>query len=122
MGAAGSIEFVGMDRNASKTPDPLPFAAWQSLAPVAAARAVHERLAALPPPLHRAAVAWLKPEAQLAADLAAPGPLHGLPCFLKDLFDLAGVETRAGSTFLHRVRPLPERSSRIVDKLAQAGA
>ena len=59
-----------MDRNASKTPDPLPFAAWQAMSPAAAAREVHERGGRrCPPPLRRAAVAWLKPEAELAAEL-----------------------------------------------------
>src|SRR6478736_5919201 len=139
MGAAPSIESVGMDRNASKTPDPLPFAAWQAMTPAAAARELHERVAALPPPLHRAAVAWLKPEEELASQLGGPvsrraaaqpelgpppseQPLHGVPYFLKDLFDLAGVPTRAGSSFLHLVRALPDRNSRIVDRLATAGA
>jgi len=129
-----------MDTIASKTPDPLPFAAWQALSPAAAARAVQERLAALPAPLHRAALAWAKPEEELAAELGGPSsrwaavqqeldpplntihPLHGIPYWLKDLFDLAGVPTRAGSTFLHRVRGLPTRDSRIVERLAQAGA
>jgi len=129
-----------MDRNASKTPDPLPFAAWQALTPAAAAREVHHRVVALPSPLRHAAVAWLRPEAELAAQLGgpasrpavdgqetvppspAPGSLRGIPYLLKDLFDYAGVETRAGSTFLHRVRPLPTHSSRIVGELTQAGA
>jgi amidase/aspartyl-tRNA(Asn)/glutamyl-tRNA(Gln) amidotransferase subunit A len=125
-----------MDTNASKTPDPLPFEAWQALTPSAAAHAVHERVAALPDPLRRAAVAWLKPEDELAAELAggsrsrptavgresSPPALRGVPYLLKDLFDLAGVETRAGSTFLHQVRPRPARDSRIVERLALAGA
>ncbi|MEJ1972042.1 MAG: amidase, partial [Lacunisphaera sp.] len=129
-----------MDTIASKTPDPLPFAAWQSLSPAAAARAVQERLAALPAPLHRAAVAWMKPEDELAAELGGPSsrwaaaqqelsppvngehPLRGVPYLLKDLFDLAGVPTRAGSTFLHRVRALPTHDSQIVEKLTRAGA
>ena len=132
-----------MDRNAPKTPDPLPFAAWQALPPASAARAVQERIAALPPPLQRAAVAWLKPEDELATELGnggpvsapakdlqppkagaetGPPPLHGIPYFLKDLFDLAGVPTRAGSSFLHRICALPDRDSRLVEHLAQAGA
>ena len=132
-----------MDRNASKTPDPLPFAAWQALAPAAAARELHERVALLPSRLRHAALAWLKPEEELAAELssfdvgaclqAPPGiackqaptedhPLKGIPYFLKDLFDLPGVPTRAGSTFLHRVRALPTQPSRIAQRLATAGA
>src|SRR6478735_11410931 len=124
MGAAPSIESVGMDRNAPKTPDPLPFAAWQAMAPAAAARELHARVAGLPSPLRRAALAWLKPEDQLVAELAgtSSAPLKGVPYFLKDLFDLTGVPTRAGSTFLHLVRDLPTRNSLIVDRLAAAGA
>ena len=124
-----------MDTIASKTPDPLPFAAWQALAPAAAAHEVQARLAALPAPLHRAAVAWVKPEEQLADELGGsgssptvagqePGPpaLHGIPYLLKDLFNLAGVPTRAGSTFLHRVRGLPTRDCWIAEQLTRAGA
>jgi aspartyl-tRNA(Asn)/glutamyl-tRNA(Gln) amidotransferase subunit A len=93
------------------------FADWQSLAPAAAARLVHERAAALAPAQRRAALAWLAPEPQLAAELAASAsafgvnsppsprrPLAGLPFAAKDLFDAAGLPTFAGSTFLPEVR------------------
>ena len=122
----------------SKTPDPLPFTAWQSLSPVDAAREVHTRVAALPESLRRAALAWFKPEESLAADLGGLGsgptavgrepepphkaPLRGIPYLLKDLFDLRGVPTRAGSKFLEHVRPLPDHDSAIVQRLAQLGA
>ena len=126
-----------MDTNAPKTPDPLPFAAWRSLSPSAAAREVHARLAALPDPLRRAAVAWVKPEAGLASELsnggsashatatgaeAGPPLLHHIPYLLKDLFDLAGVPTRAGSTFLDQVRATPAADSRIAQRLGALGA
>lgn len=121
-----------MDTIASKTPDPLPFAAWQAMTPAAAARAVQTRLEALPEKLRRAAVAWMKSDEALAADLSAVGarkqaptgehPLRGLPYFLKDLFDLAGVPTRAGSTFLPQVRSLPMRDAAIVQRLRILGA
>jgi amidase/aspartyl-tRNA(Asn)/glutamyl-tRNA(Gln) amidotransferase subunit A len=133
-----------MDTIASKTPDPLPFAAWQAMTPAAAARTVYERVAGLPDPLRRAAVAWMKPEEELAAELQVRGalrpdscavanqsghkapptsaPLHGVPYLLKDLFDLAGVPTRAGSTFLHQIRPLPSRDCRIAERLTLVGA
>lgn len=115
-----------MDTNAPKTPDPLPLAAWSALAPAAAAREVHARVAALPDRLRRAALAWLQPEPELAHAMeSAPAheaPLAGVPYLLKDLFDLAGVPTRAGSTFLDRVRPLPAHDSRIVRTLAALGA
>lgn len=97
------------------------------MTPAAAAREVHVRLAALPDPLRRAAVAWVKPEDALKQELGRPAPvgaspLHGIPYLLKDLFDLAGVPTRAGSTFLDRVRPLPTHDSRIVQHLDGLGA
>ncbi len=134
-----------MDTNACKTPDPLPFPAWQAMAPSQAAREVHGRLAALPSPLRNAALAWVKPERELAVELSVGGalrpdsdspdgipsghkappaahPLHGIPYLLKDLFDLAGVPTRAGSTFLDKVRPTPTHDSRIVTELTQLGA
>lgn len=114
-----------MDTNAPKTPATLPFAVWQSMAPAVAARELHARIAALPSPLRNAAVAWLRPEAELSAQLqalAAGSPLRGVPYLLKDLFDLAGVPTRAGSTFLDKVRPLPAHDSRIAEDLGQLGA
>lgn len=117
-----------MDTNASKTPDPLPFGAWQSLSPAAAAREIHARLAALPAPLRQAAVAWRKPEAELARELSDGGlasgspALHHVPYLLKDLFDLAGVPTRAGSTFLDKVRPTPAADCRLVQRLTELDA
>ena len=129
-----------MDTNAPKTPAGLPFAAWQALSPAEAARTVHQRVAALPDHLRRAAVAWLCPERELAqalgpiasgspgetglpapAETAAP-PLHGVPYVLKDLFDLAGVPTRAGSTFLEQVRPAPIRDGAFPRRLRALGA
>ena len=90
------------------------FADWQSLSPEAAARLVHQRVTALPPPQQRAALAWLASEARLAAELrsgtGAPPvgsprlPLLGLPFAAKDLFDAAGLPTFAGSAFLPEVR------------------
>ena len=122
-----------MDTLAQKTPATLPFAAWQAMTPATAAREVHARIAALPAALRSAALAWVRPEAELAAALAhsaeasSPGttashPFHGLPYLLKDLFDLAGVPTKAGSTFLDQVRPTPTRDSRIAQRFHELGA
>jgi amidase/aspartyl-tRNA(Asn)/glutamyl-tRNA(Gln) amidotransferase subunit A len=122
-----------MDTNTSKTPATLPLAAWQQLPAAEVAREVHARIARLAPPLRAAALAWLRPETELASalDVAASKlaptakyglPLHGVPYLLKDLFDLAGVPTRAGSTFLDQVRPLPQRDSTFVQRLAEFGA
>lgn len=116
-----------MDTFSPKTRAGLSFAEWQSLSPAAAAREVHARVAALPPALRSAAIAWLAPAEQLAAGLAATGadarpPLHGLPYFLKDLFDLAEAPTRAGSSFLAEVRPGPHADCAMVRWMRSAGA
>ncbi|MBS0633513.1 MAG: amidase [Verrucomicrobia bacterium] len=96
---------------------------WQSLGPAAAAREVHRRAAALPPAQQRAVLASLMQEADLAAALAqSTGPLAGVPYLLKDLFDLAGQPTFAGSTFLPEVRPAAARDSVLVQALRAAGA
>jgi Asp-tRNA(Asn)/Glu-tRNA(Gln) amidotransferase A subunit family amidase len=113
-----------MDTNASKTPVPLPFAAWQAMTAQDAAREVHGRLAVLSERLRRAAVAWVKPETEFAAELeSAPAgtPLRGVPYALKDLFDAAGVPTFAGSTFLPLVRATPGDSA-VVQRLHHLGA
>ncbi|MBI2515360.1 MAG: amidase [Opitutae bacterium] len=113
-----------MDTNGSKTPAPLPLAAWQALSPGDAAREIHRRVAALPGKLRAAALAHLRSEAEIAGDLAAApagAPLRGVPYLLKDLFDAAGLPTLAGSTFLTRVRPTPGDSA-VVKLLRERGA
>lgn len=111
-----------MDTNGHKMPDPLPFAAWQSLSPARAAREVHARLAALPDRLCQAALAWAPTETALAADLArGSGPLRSLPVFVKDLFDVDGAPTKAGSTFLDRLRPVSGDAT-LVRRLRDLGA
>ena len=48
------------------------------------------------------------------------GPLHGIPIGLKDLFDIAGVRTTAGSNqFRDRI---PAEDAEVVRRLKQAGA
>ncbi|MBI2498344.1 MAG: amidase [Opitutae bacterium] len=135
-----------MDTIAPKTPATLPFAAWQAMPPAEAAREVHRRLTALPANLRQAALAWVRPERELAAELAmfppvgaclqatsasgiackqAPtlsSPLRGIPYFLKDLYDLANVPTNAGSTFLDQARGRPVADSAIVRRLGGLGA
>jgi amidase/aspartyl-tRNA(Asn)/glutamyl-tRNA(Gln) amidotransferase subunit A len=101
-----------------------------------AAREVHRRIARLPESLRRAALAWVKPERELAEELNGgsgsrpttagqePGPpaLAGIPYLLKDLFDLAGVPTYAGSTFLNQARGTPAKDSIIARRLHELGA
>jgi aspartyl-tRNA(Asn)/glutamyl-tRNA(Gln) amidotransferase subunit A len=50
-----------------------------------------------------------------------PGPLAGIPVSLKDLFDIAGEVTRAGSTILAAAPPA-RRDARVVARLRAAGA
>ena len=81
-------------------------AEWRDLSTRDARRAaaeLHRRVSALPETLRRAAISHLVPEPAMAGAMAAATadtPLRGVPCFLKDLFPLAGVPTRAGSAFL----------------------
>jgi amidase/aspartyl-tRNA(Asn)/glutamyl-tRNA(Gln) amidotransferase subunit A len=102
------------------------FADWRSLPAEKAAREIHQRVQSrLSPAQRRAVIAWLEPEEALAARFARaarPGPLRGVPWFAKDLFDVAGVPTLAGSTFLAEVRPLPARDASLVARLGGLGA
>jgi AtzE family amidohydrolase len=50
-----------------------------------------------------------------------PGPLCGVPFAVKDLFDLAGVSTRAGSK-IHAGSPPAARDATVVERLKHAGA
>jgi len=83
------------------------FSGWRSLAPAAAAAEFGRRLAAWPEAQRRAAIAVMPSREELERRFAAAPrgiPLGGVPVLLKDLFDTAGEETRAGSTFLPEVR------------------
>lgn len=100
------------------------FRDWQQLSPDAAARELHLRLATrLPPAQQRAAVARVTAEAELAGGFAAAsGPLARVPYFAKDLFDVAGLPTLAGSTFLPEVRPTPSHDGALITAMRKAGA
>ena len=102
------------------------FADWQLLGPEAAAREIRRRVEERLDPLQRRAVfACVPDEAALAAAFAAapPGsPLRGVPYALKDTFDVSGLPTYAGSSFLPEVRPTPSVESRVVHALRDAGA
>ncbi len=50
----------------------------------------------------------------------APGPLHGIPVGIKDIYDTADMPTQLGSP-LHQGRQ-PKRDSGVVELLRQAGA
>ena len=105
---------------------PMNFGEWQQLSPEAAAREVRRRVEAnLSPAQRRAVVATLVDEPALAAAFAAApagSPLRGVPYMIKDLFDVAGLPTFAGSSFLPEIRPTPGGDSRIVRDLRGLGA
>ncbi len=107
-------------------PSRVTFGEWQQLAPEAAAREIRRRAEShLPAGQRKAVIAVLPDEAALAASFAAApsgSPLRGVPYFLKDLFDVAGLPTFAGSSFLPEVRPAPAGNSAIVRDLGAAGA
>lgn len=101
------------------------FGEWQQLSPEAAGREVLRRVDVfLSPAQRRAAIAALPDAAALTASFAAApaAPLRGVPYLLKDTFDVAGMPTVAGSSFLTEVRPGPFSDSRLVRDLSATGA
>ncbi len=100
---------------------------WQTLSPDAAAREIHARVRTrLSPAQQRAAIAWLPDEATLEAGFAAAPDaservLGRVPFFAKDLFDIGGAPTFAGSTFLPRVRKNPPHESALIRAARNAG-
>ena len=57
-------------------------------------------------------------DAQLAAGIDL-GPLHGVPYVAKDLYDVAGLPTTAGTRLLRD--NVPDRDCTVIRKLTQAG-
>ncbi len=104
---------------------PMHFSDWQSLAPAPAAREFLRRATTLlSPAQQRAVFAQLPTEAELIAHFAtAPAgtPLAGIPYLAKDLFDVSGFPTFAGSTFLPEVRPEPTADSAFISAVNAAG-
>lgn len=115
----------------SDAPPPLALSAWAELSRKSPREAalrlsweLSERLSAE----QRASVlAQTVPEQALEPRFAASfspsaGPLSGVPFLVKDLFDVAGMPTRAGSRFLSATRPTPPASSVLVRELEALGA
>ncbi|MGH6631125.1 MAG: amidase family protein, partial [Burkholderiales bacterium] len=48
------------------------------------------------------------------------GPFHGVPCTIKDTFEVAGVRTTAGSTSL--ANNIPARDAVVAARYRAAGA
>ncbi|MEO7411857.1 MAG: amidase [Opitutaceae bacterium] len=99
---------------------------WQQLSPADAARELRTRATTrLSPAQQRAVFAVLGSEEELQQQFASASrisPLGGVPYLTKDLFDVAGLPTFAGSTFLPEVRPTPTRDGAFTAALAKAGA
>lgn len=99
----------------------------KELSPVELVDSVLSRIAATEPVLH----AYVRVDPERARSDAREaerqiwkgrrkGPLHGVPVALKDVFDVAGIPTEAGSrTTRHYV---PARGSSVAEKLRMAGA
>jgi amidase/aspartyl-tRNA(Asn)/glutamyl-tRNA(Gln) amidotransferase subunit A len=99
--------------------------AWHELKPEAATRTLLARVAALPAAQRRALIARLPDATQLTNRFAAAdrqAPLGAIPYFTKDLFDVAGEPTGAGSTFLPEVRPSATHDSVLGQRLKALGA
>lgn len=97
------------------------------LSPVTVCRHYLERIHSLDPALNafrliaeeRALAAAEAAARQLAAGIDL-GPLHGVPYVTKDLFDVAGLPTTAGSRLLEG--NVAARDATVTSKLAAAGA
>ncbi|EMF01546.1 amidase [Streptomyces mobaraensis NBRC 13819 = DSM 40847] len=97
------------------------------LSPVELTDSVLDRIEAVQPELNAYAEVLAgtarQAAARAAAELAAGrrrGPLHGVPMALKDLIDVAGTPTRAGSRV--REHHTAHRDSTVAARLAEAGA
>ncbi|MBZ4320940.1 amidase [Streptomyces huiliensis] len=101
--------------------------AARDLSPVELTDSVLGRIEAVEPELNAYAEVFAD-SARRAAALAEReivagrrrGPLHGVPMALKDLIDVAGTPTRAGSRV--REHHMADRDSTVAARLAEAGA
>lgn len=102
------------------------FRDWQQLSPREAAQELHRRVKSnLSPSNQRASIAQLFSIEALTDSFAKTNPaspLRGIPWFVKDLFDVNGTLTLAGSTFLPDVRPAAKKEATIVTEFTAAGA
>jgi aspartyl-tRNA(Asn)/glutamyl-tRNA(Gln) amidotransferase subunit A len=101
--------------------------AARDLSPVEVTRRLLDRIERHDPRLHAFVVVHadtaLEDARRAEAEIAAGrrrGPLHGVPIALKDIFDVAGQVTRAGSRILDG--PAAVRHAHVVDRLLDAGA
>ena len=99
----------------------------RDLSPVEVTRRLLDRIARIDPRVHAFVEihtdAALDDARRAEAEIAAGrrrGPLHGVPVALKDIFDVAGRVTRAGSRILDG--PPAPRHAHVVERLLDAGA
>jgi amidase len=99
----------------------------RELTSVEVTSAILERIVVVDPQLRSFAIVTAERALEDAAALDAEtvaglsrGPLHGVPIAVKDLFDVAGVPTGAGTT-IHR-SIVPQRDATVVARLRVAGA
>ena len=59
--------------------------------------------------------------ARQAEELKPDSPLYGVPISLKDLFDLKGTPTTAGSRFYEQLNPVATTDSAIATRMKEAG-
>ena len=83
--------------------------------------AVNPRIGAFTDVTHARALAKADAVDAAARQGGAPGRLAGVPFAVKNLFDLEGVTTRAGSK-INRDHPAASRDATLVEKLERAGA
>lgn len=107
--------------------DLAPLIRGRQVSPVEVTEAVLARIDALEPQLnaHIAVLAAAAREAARAAEAEIVrgnyrGPLHGVPIGLKDLYDVAGVPTTAGTRALAGY--VPRQDATVVRRLREAGA
>lgn len=101
------------------------FGEWQALSPSRAAEEFLGRVQTrLAPEQRRAVLAVVRDRGELerSFETSPRGPLWRVPFLVKDLFDVPGMPTRGGSSFLQEVRPVPPGPSRVVSDAGVAGA
>lgn len=102
--------------------------AWRAaveVSPEAVAASLLREIESLPESLRRATLAHIPELETLQAsmlDAQHRGILAGVPFFVKDLYDIQGLPTRAGSVFLDTLFELPTRNAQFIDRLQSLGA
>lgn len=114
-----------MDTTSLTITDALKAIANRDITPQSLAEACYDRINRLNPKLN-AYITVIPPQDMLNAQQPPlnTAPLHyalrGIPIAIKDLFDIEGIPTTAGSKFFAEF--IPDQDAFVIDKLKQAGA